>query len=238
MWIYYWLAIPSGMVLYGLPSTQEVTLEMMKAHGAAVVRGRDAAGISIPVIVDMPYGTYEASDAQALETARALIEASGADGVKLEGGLRMASRIRAITDAGIAVMGHIGLLPQSAPDEGGYKIKGKTPEGVTRLLEDGRAVQEAGAFSVVIEGTIEEAAAEITQALSIPTIGIGASAACGGQVLVTEDMLGLLHGQKPKFAKEYKTLRNDISKAAQAYAHDVRIGAFPSDAYLYKGSKK
>ena len=224
-----------GMVLYGMDSTQGVSIEMMIAHGCAVLRGR--AGHKVPVIIDMPYGSYEASDALALENARRLMHETGANGVKLEGGVCMAGRIQAFTGANIPVMAHIGLLPQSAPDEGGYKIKGKTPEGLAQLLEDGRAVQKAGAFAVVIEGTIENSAREVTKALDIPTIGIGASPACSGQILVAEDMLGLLHSRKPKFAKEYACLRDDIEVAAKRFADDVRGQVFPSNAHLYKGEK-
>ncbi|MBX2833343.1 MAG: 3-methyl-2-oxobutanoate hydroxymethyltransferase [Micavibrio sp.] len=218
-----------GMTLYGMDSTQGVSLDMMINHGAAVVRGCTGK----PVIVDMPYGSYEKSDEEAVKNAQRIITETGADAVKLEGGAHMASRVRAITDAEIAVCGHIGLLPQSAPDEGGYKIKGKDDDQIQNLISDAQALESAGAFAFVIEGTIEDAAAQITRAVNIPTIGIGASAACDGQVLVSEDLLGLLHGHRPKFAPDYAGLAGIIDEALERFADDVRTRKFPSPDHLY-----
>jgi len=218
-----------AMVLHGHDTTLGATMEMMILHGKAVMRGaRNAC-----VVVDMPAGSYEDSPGQALASARRLFEETGCHAVKLEGGTDMADRIAAIVEAGIPVMGHIGLQPQSVEKEGGYKIKGKTDESVAKLLEDARAVEQAGAFSVVIEGTMEPVAAEITRILSIPTIGIGASAACDGQVLVIDDAVGLTVDRVPKFVKEYADLRNEIAKAAMSYAAEVRARAFPTPDHVF-----
>lgn len=218
-----------AMVLHGHDTTLGATMEMMILHGKAVMRGaRNAC-----VVVDMPAGSYEDSPGQALASARRLFEETGCHAVKLEGGTDMADRIAAIVEAGIPVMGHIGLQPQSVEKEGGYKIKGKTDESVAKLLEDARAVEQAGAFSVVIEGTMEPVAAEITRILSIPTIGIGASAACDGQVLVIDDAVGLTVDRVPKFVKEYADLRNEVAKAAMSYAAEVRARAFPTPDHVF-----
>ncbi|MET3790441.1 3-methyl-2-oxobutanoate hydroxymethyltransferase [Aquamicrobium terrae] len=218
-----------AMVLHGHDTTLGATMEMMILHGKAVMRGaRNAC-----VVVDMPAGSYEDSPRQALASARRLFEETGCHAVKLEGGTDMADRIAAIVEAGIPVMAHIGLQPQSVEKEGGYKIKGKTDESVAKLLEDARAVEQAGAFSVVIEGTMEPVAAEITRILSIPTIGIGASAACDGQVLVIDDAVGLTVDRVPKFVKEYADLRNEVAKAAMSYAAEVRARAFPTPDHVF-----
>ncbi|MDH5723262.1 MAG: 3-methyl-2-oxobutanoate hydroxymethyltransferase [Alphaproteobacteria bacterium] len=222
-----------GMVLYGLPSTENVTLDMMIAHGKAVTcKPRQAV-----IIVDMPCGSYEAHKELALRNARRIMDTTGCDGVKLEGGKNMAATIAHLVENNIPVMGHIGLMPQSANKEGGYMVKGKTDEEIKRLLEDAKAIEDAGAFSFVIEATIEDVARTITQSVSIPTIGIGASAACDGQVLVTEDMLGMLTGHTPKFVKKYADLAEEISCAVESYANEVRSRKFPSGEYLY-GMKK
>lgn len=222
-----------GTVLYGMDNTTGVSLEMMIEHGRAVMRAKP----DVPVIVDMPFGTYEDGPEQALRHARRIMEETGADGVKLEGGVQMRDQIAAITGAGIAVMGHIGLLPQSVVREGGYKIKGKDEAQIAALVADAQAVEAAGAFAVVIEGTVAQAASTATRAVGIPTIGIGGSPECDGQILVSEDMLGMLHGHKPKFVREYAHLRDDISAAAAQYAADVRARRFPGPDNLY-GVKK
>jgi 3-methyl-2-oxobutanoate hydroxymethyltransferase len=219
-----------GMVLYGMDNTLGVDIETMIRHGQAVMRG---AGDAF-VVVDMPYGTYEECPSLATENAHFLAEKTGCHAVKLEGGVDMVSKIVAIRQSGIEVMAHIGLQPQSVVAEGGYKIKGKTEDEVQRVLDDARAVAEAGAFAVVVEGTLPDLAAKVTEAINIPTIGIGASAACDGQVLVTEDMLGLSGGYVPKFVKQYAGLERVVNDAAAAYAGDVRSGAFPSEDQLYK----
>lgn len=218
-----------GMVLYGLPDTTGVTLDMMIAHGAALVRGAKTACR----VVDMPFGTYEHSVQDALKNARRILEETGCDAVKLEGGEIMAPAIRAIVDAGIPVMAHIGLQPQSSPAEGGFKIKGRTDEEVMRLLADAKAVEEAGAFCVVIEGTIEPVSRKLTAAITIPTIGIGASPACDGQILVTEDLLGLTPRQ-PKFVRKYADFSHVIKQAVKNYAEDVKSRRFPGPDNLYK----
>ena len=222
-----------GTVLYGMNNTTGVSIDIMIAHGKAVMR----AAPGVPVIVDMPYGTYEDNPRQAVDTAQRIINATGAQGVKLEGGVLLASHIKAVVEAGIPVMGHIGLQPQSVEIEGGYKIKGKTEEDTQRLIKDAKALEEAGCFAFVLEGTIADAAATISAAVNIPSIGIGASVACDGQILVSEDMLGLLGGNTPKFVKHYADLAAAIDEACARYVSDVKAGAFPSDDYLY-GVKK
>jgi 3-methyl-2-oxobutanoate hydroxymethyltransferase len=184
------------------------------------------------VVVDMPAGSYEDSAAQAVTSAQRIIGETGCQAVKLEGGVDMADQIAAIVAAGIPVMGHIGLLPQSVEKDGGYKIKGRTDEAIAALMADAFAVEKAGAFSVVIEGTIETVAADITRRIAIPTIGIGASVACDGQVLVLEDMLGL--SPKPaKFVRRYGNLGPAIEEAVATYAADVRSRAFPAAEHVY-----
>ena len=223
-----------GTVLYGMNNTTGVTLDMMINHGKAVMR----ANPDCTVIVDMPFGTYEDNPEQALETAQRIMAETGAHGVKLEGGVDMKAQIAAITSADIPLMAHIGLLPQSVVKEGGYKIKGKDEAQITALLDDAKAVSEAGAFAVVIEGTIADAAEQVTNTIDIPTIGIGASPACDGQILVIDDLLGILHDRPPKFVTEYAVLRDDIEAAVARWTTDVRDGAFPAAENLYTGKKK
>lgn len=217
-----------GMVLYGMDSTREVTLDMMIAHGKAVMRRREGACI----IVDMPFGTYEGCKDQALKNAQRVMDETLCDGIKLEGGTEIAPTIKHLTERGIPVMAHIGLMPQSVAD-GKFQVQGKTVEQSTKLLADAKAVETAGAFAVVIEGTIEPVAAHITQILAIPTIGIGASAACDGQILVTEDMIGLPDTRAPKFVKQYTDIKPIISKAVAKYSAEVRSRAFPGPQQLY-----
>jgi len=217
-----------GMVLYGYPDTLSVTLDMMIAHGAAVVRSTAAALI----VVDMPFGTYEQSPEQALQNVQRVIDATGCDAVKLEGGAAMAPTIRYLTDNDIPVMGHIGLLPQSVEKMGGYKIQGRDEATAQQLIIDAKAVAEAGAFALVIEGTVEPVARAITAAVTIPTIGIGASAACDGQVLVINDVLGLTP-KPPRFAKKFTDLAPLIDAAAKTYADDVRARRFPAAEHVF-----
>ncbi len=219
-----------GMALYGMEDTLGVTLDIMINHGKAVMRGAELAC----VVVDMPYGTYEDNSDDALKNAKRIIDETGCHAVKLEGGVDVADTIAHLVENGVPVMAHIGLQPQSVRKEGGYRVKGKTDEDAARLIKDAQAIEKAGAFSVVIEGTIESVSADITKTIGIPTIGIGASASCDGQVLVSEDMLGLTVGHVPKFAREYAHLRDEITRAATAYAADVRSRAFPADAEIYK----
>jgi 3-methyl-2-oxobutanoate hydroxymethyltransferase len=219
-----------AMVLHGHENTLGATMDMMILHGKAVMRGvRNAC-----VVIDMPAGSYEESPEQALASARRIFEETHCHAVKLEGGADMADRIAAIVEAGIPLMGHIGLQPQSVEKEGGYKIKGRTDESIARLLDDARAVEQAGAFSLVIEGTLEPVAAQITRELAIPTIGIGASAACDGQILVIDDAVGLTVDRVPKFVKEYADLRNEVAKAAMSYAAEVRARAFPTADHVFR----
>ncbi|BCG80734.1 3-methyl-2-oxobutanoate hydroxymethyltransferase [Mesorhizobium sp. 113-3-3] len=222
-----------AMVLHGHETTLGASLEMMIAHGQAVMRGSAKAC----VVVDMPAGSYEDSAEQAVASARRIVDETGCQAVKLEGGVEMAAQIAAIVAAGIPVMGHIGLLPQSVEKDGGYKIKGRTDETIAALTADALAVEEAGAFSVVIEGTIEAVAADITRRIAIPTIGIGASGDCDGQILVIDDMVGLTVDRVPKFVKEYADLRGVIAHSAERYASDVRDRTFPGPTHVFSNSK-
>ncbi|QKC97102.1 3-methyl-2-oxobutanoate hydroxymethyltransferase [Mesorhizobium sp. NZP2298] len=221
-----------AMVLHGHETTLGASLEMMIAHGQAVMRGSARAC----VVVDMPAGSYEDSAAQAVASARRIVGETGCQAVKLEGGVDMALQIAAIVASGIPVMGHIGLLPQSVEKDGGYKIKGRTDETIAALMADALAVEKAGAFSTVIEGTIEAVAADISHRIAIPTIGIGASGDCDGQILVIDDMVGLTVDRVPKFVKEYADLRSLIAHAAERYASEVRNRTFPGPAHVFSGS--
>ncbi|RJF86881.1 3-methyl-2-oxobutanoate hydroxymethyltransferase [Oleomonas cavernae] len=219
-----------GMVLYGLPSTIGVTLDIMIAHGAAVVRGAHKA----LVVIDMPFGSYEESPEQAFRNAVRVLRETGAAAVKLEGGQVMAETISYLTRRGIPVMAHVGLLPQSVNVSGGYAALGTaSTEGWDRIVEDAVAVDKAGAFLVVVEAVSEPLAVRITDSISIPTIGIGASAHCDGQVLVIDDMLGM-SARTPKFVKRYAELGHAIDEAAARYAAEVRSRQFPSEEYTYK----
>jgi len=218
-----------AMTIYGLDSTVGISLDTMIAHGAAVVRGSKRACI----VIDLPAGTYEESADLAVETARRAVEETGAEGVKLEGGTAMAAQIAAIVEAGIPVLGHIGLLPQHAKGPGGFRVQGRDDDAFQAILEDAKAVEAAGAFATVAEATVEPLARAITEAISIPTIGIGASAACDGQILVVDDILGLYSAFKPKFVKRYADLGDAIEKAAADYAADVRARRFPGPDHVY-----
>jgi len=219
-----------AMVLHGHATTLGASLEMMIAHGQAVMRGSRRAC----VVVDMPAGSYESSAALALASARRIVEETGCQAVKLEGGVEVAAQIAAIVADGIPVMGHIGLQPQSVEKDGGYRIKGRTDENVAALFRDAEAVEKAGAFSFVIEGTVEAVAADLTRHISIPTIGIGASADCDGQILVSDDMVGLTVDRVPKFVKEYADLRSVVADAAKRYAAEVRSRQFPGPDHVFK----
>jgi 3-methyl-2-oxobutanoate hydroxymethyltransferase len=221
-----------GMVMYGMETTLGVTIDMMIAHGAAVMRGTERA----LVIVDMPFGSYEESPEVAFRNAVRIIKETGCTAVKLEGGKRVAETIRYLNERGIPVVAHIGLTPQSIQVMGGFKTQGRVEEEWAGIEEDALAVAEAGAFAVVVEGVAEPLAARITRIVDIPTIGIGASPACDGQILVLEDMLGL-SPKPPKFVKEFATLGDQISGAAEAYAREVRARTFPAVENTY-GMKK
>jgi len=213
-----------GMVLYGFDSTLPVTLDMMARHTEAVRRGAPDTFL----IADLPFGSYQSSKEQAFESSAVLLR-SGADAVKLEGGVVMAETISFLTARGVPVMGHIGLMPQSINQLGSYKAQGRDAGSAGTIKEDALAVEKAGAFSYVIEGIAESLAREITMQAKIPTIGIGASAFCDGQVLVTDDLLGIFSDFKPKFVRRYAELAPQISKAVAGYAEDVRDVRFPSD---------
>ncbi|HKL55820.1 MAG TPA: 3-methyl-2-oxobutanoate hydroxymethyltransferase [Roseovarius sp.] len=217
-----------GMVLHGLPSTLGVTMEMMILHGQAVARGLSRA----MMVVDMPFGSYEESPAQAFSNAARLMAETGAAAVKLEGGRHMADTIGFLVARGVPVMAHIGLTPQSINTLGGYKVQGRGG-AAEALLADARAVDQAGAFSVVLEKVPATLADEITAGISIPTIGIGASVGCDGQILVVDDMLGLFTAFKPKFVKRYGNLGEDGTAAIAAYAEEVRSRRFPAPEHVF-----
>ena len=219
-----------GQVIYGLPHTVGVTMEMMALHGAAVVRGSYHAA----VIVDMPFGSYEASAEQAFTNAARLLKETGAAAVKLEGGRALAPTIEFLTQRGIPVMGHVGLTPQAVNILGGYGVRGKSDEEAKAIVEDSIAVAQAGAFSLVIEGVLESIAIEVTNKVACPTIGIGASAQCDGQVLVTEDMLGMFE-RVPKFVKRYQDMAGVVEGAVKDYAGEVRSRSFPTTDQIYAG---
>ncbi|NJC32624.1 3-methyl-2-oxobutanoate hydroxymethyltransferase [Sphingomonas jejuensis] len=217
-----------GQVIYGLPSTLPVSLEMMAAHGAAVVRGSHHA----LVVIDMPFGSYERSPEQAFDSAARLLKETGAAAVKLEGGVAMAPTVAFLSARGIPVMGHVGLTPQAVNQLGGHRVQGRGDAAAARVTADARSIAEAGAFALVIEGVVEPLARTLTGEVACPTIGIGASAACDGQVLVAEDMLGLFE-RTPRFVRRYGRMAEEIGEAAAAYAADVRSRAFPGEAEIY-----
>jgi 3-methyl-2-oxobutanoate hydroxymethyltransferase len=218
-----------GMVVYGLDSTLPVTVDMMIAHGAAVVRGAGRAC----VIVDMPFGSYQETPAQAFRNAARIMAECGCAGVKLEGGAAMAETIHFMVERGIPVLGHVGLQPQSVNALGGFRAQGKSEPEALRLIADAHAVADAGAFGMVVEGTAEPVARRLTQEVTVPTIGIGASPACDGQILVTEDILGLFDMFQPRFVKRYANLAQSVADAAAAYAEDVRARRFPGPEHCY-----
>ncbi|MGS1007974.1 3-methyl-2-oxobutanoate hydroxymethyltransferase [Achromobacter anxifer] len=217
-----------AQTIYGLPSTVPVTLDLMIAHGAAVVRGSRRA----LVVVDMPFGSYEESPEQAFRSAARIMKETGAGAVKLEGGQSMAATVAYLSARGIPVMGHVGLTPQAVNILGGYGARGRGEAEYARIAADAAAVADAGAFSLVIEGVVEPLAASITEAVACPTIGIGASARCDGQVLVVDDMLGMFE-RTARFVKRYDDLAGRIQQAAQTYAGEVRARTFPESAHLY-----
>ncbi len=219
-----------GNVVLGYDDTVSVTMEDMIHHGAAVARGAKNA----LVVVDMPFMSYEVSVEEAVRNAGRLMKEGRAGAVKLEGGVRVAEQIRAIVKAGIPVMGHIGLTPQSINVFGGFKVQGKSEQAARALLADAKAVEEAGAFSVVIEAVPAALAQMITDAVSIPTIGIGAGAGCNGQILVYQDMLGMFSDFTPKFVKRYADVGGVMREAFSSYAAEVASGAFPTEEHTYK----
>lgn len=218
-----------GQVIYGLPSSVPVTLEMMAAHGAAVVRG----SYHSVVVVDMPFGAYEASPQQAFENAARLLKETGCAGVKLEGGEAMAETVAFLAARGIPVIGHVGLTPQAVNVLGGYNARGRSEAEARKIVADAKALDEAGAFAIVVEGVVEPIAIEVTKATSCPVIGIGGSSQCDGQVLVAEDMLGMFE-RVPRFVKRYAEVGETVTAAVARYAADVRARIFPGTEQTYQ----
>jgi len=218
-----------GQVIYGLPSTVPVTLDMMCNHGAAVVRGSWHALVA----VDMPFGSYEESPEQAFRNASRILKETGAAAVKLEGGEAMAETVAFLSARGIPVIGHVGLTPQAVNALGGYRARGRDDAEAAKILADAKAVAEAGCFLLVLEGVMEEVAVEATKAVACPTIGIGASAQCDGQILVTEDMLGLFE-RTARFVRKFGDLAGEISQAAETYAAEVKARSFPGEGQIYR----
>ncbi|WP_431283885.1 3-methyl-2-oxobutanoate hydroxymethyltransferase [Humitalea sp. 24SJ18S-53] len=222
-----------AQTIYGLPTTLPVTLDMMIAHGAAVVRGSRRC----LVVVDMPFGSYEESPQQAFRSAASLLRETGAGAVKLEGGVEMAETVAFLRSRGIPVMAHVGLTPQAVNVLGGYAARGRGDADYTKIFDDAVAVAQAGAFAVVIEGVVEPLALSIIEAIECPTIGIGASAKCDGQVLVVDDMLGMFD-RTARFVKSFDSLGARIDAAAEAYAASVRERRFPEQQHLYQPPSK
>lgn len=218
-----------GMVVLGYDSTVPVTLDEMAHHTRAVVRGTHRA----LVVADMPFGSYQANQDDAVTHAVRLMKDGGAHAVKLEGGGRSVALTERLVEAGVPVMGHVGLTPQSVHQLGGYRVQGRDEATAERLLADARALADAGAFAVVLECVPADLAGRITRAIDAPTIGIGAGPDCDGQVLVTTDLLGLSEGAKPRFVKAYANLREQIADAAKAYQAEVRDGAYPGPEHGY-----
>ena len=217
-----------GMVVHGLPSTVGVTLDMMILHGQAVMRGSQHA----LVVVDLPFGSYEESPQQAFRSASEILAKTGCQAVKIEAFAGVGQTISFLTDRGIPVMGHVGLRPQAVNVDGGFRAKGRTAAERDRVMAEALAADQAGAFAIVVEGVAPELADEITASVQAPTIGIGASPKCDGQILVTDDMVGLFDWT-PKFVRRYAKLREEIERAALGYAEDVRGGRFPDVAEMY-----
>ncbi len=218
-----------GMVVQGLPNTLPVTVDEICYHGRAVARATHRAH----VVGDMPFMSYQSSVERGLESAGHMLKTGGFEAVKLEGGQRFAEHVRAIVSAGIPVMGHVGLLPQSVHAMGGFRVQGKAEADAERVLADARAIADAGAYAIVLEGIPSELGQRITEAIAIPTIGIGAGPACDGQVLVCYDFLGMYPSLKPKFVKHFAELGAQIVSATQSYVKEVQDGSFPSAAQSF-----
>jgi 3-methyl-2-oxobutanoate hydroxymethyltransferase len=221
-----------GQVIYGLPSSVPVTLDMMAAHGAAVVRGSYHAVVT----VDMPFGSYEQSPQQAFANASRLLKETGCAAIKLEGGEAMAETVSFLVNRGIPVMGHVGLTPQAVNVLGGYNARGRGEAEASKIVSDAKALDDAGAFAVVVEGVVEPIAIEVTRAIACPAIGIGGSAQCDGQILVTDDMVGMFE-RVPRFVRRYAELGDQIADAAARYATDVRARNFPGVEQTYQPKK-
>jgi len=223
-----------AMVLYGMATTRTVDLDTMIRHGKAVA----GAARQAIVVVDMPFGTYEKDADAALANVRRVMAETGCDAVKMEGGARLAPIVRRIVESGIPVMGHVGLMPQQVRRAGEFRSKGHSEAERRRILKDALAIAAAGAFAIVVEGVVEQIAREITAATPVPIIGIGASPACDGQILVTEDMTGLFTDFRPKFVKRYADLGAALDRAVAAYADDVRTRRFPGPEHTFKPRRK
>ncbi len=223
-----------GMVLYGLDSTVGVTLDMMIAHGQAVMRGSEKAC----VVVDLPFGSYQESKEQAFSSAARILKETGCSAVKLEGGAEMAETVDFLTQRGIPVLGHVGLMPQLVNTMGGYRSLGRNDKEAAKIRRDAKAIDDAGAFAIVVEGTIEPLAREISASLRAPTIGIGASPACDGQILVSDDMLGIFSDFKPRFVKHFAELAPQMSAAFEAYANEVKARTFPGIEHTFQVKPK
>ncbi|MDX1738919.1 MAG: 3-methyl-2-oxobutanoate hydroxymethyltransferase, partial [Alphaproteobacteria bacterium] len=222
-----------GMVIYGMENTLAVSMDMMINHGKAVSNiTRNAL-----IVVDMPFGSFEESKEVAFRNAARLMAEGGANAVKIEGGRDVAPTIDFLTQRGIPVMAHVGLMPQRVQAMGGFRAQGKDDIAAREILEDAKAVEAAGAFSVVVEGVMEPVGRKITEELEIPTIGIGASPACDGQVLVIDDILGIFDEFKPKFVKRYANLATDINQAIETFCDEVRTGVFPSEEHVFRSKK-
>jgi 3-methyl-2-oxobutanoate hydroxymethyltransferase len=221
-----------GMVVHGLPNTVGVTMEMMILHGQAVMRGSKRA----MVVIDMPFGSYEGAKEVAYDNCARMMKETGAQAVKLESGPTVPETIAYLVQRGIPVMGHVGLRPQAVLTEGAFKAKGKTDDERLRVIAEAEATADAGAFAIVIEGTAEGVAREITETIDKPTVGIGASAACDGQILVTNDMLGMFDWT-PRFVRKYADLRGEIDRAVASYASDVKARRFPAEVETYFSKK-
>jgi len=222
-----------GMVVQGLPNTLPVTLEETCYHGRAVAR----AAVRAHVVGDMPFMSYQVSPAQAVESAGRLVKEGAFESVKLEGGEDMAEHVRRIVRAGVPVMGHVGLLPQSVHALGGFKVQGRGSEGAAKIVRDAVALEEAGVYAIVLEAVPPDVAEQVTSTVGVPTIGIGAGAACDGQVLVCTDLLGMSRGHAPRFTKRYAELGDAIVDAMQRYVSEVRSGAFPGPEHAYKENR-
>jgi 3-methyl-2-oxobutanoate hydroxymethyltransferase len=222
-----------AMTVYGFDNTLPIGLETMIAHGAAVVRSTERA----LVVVDLPFGSYQASPADAFRAAARVLAETGCTAVKLEGGEEMVETVAFLTARGVPVMGHVGLTPQAVNALGGYRSRGHAAGERDKIMRDGIAIAEAGAFSLVIEGVAESLARELTGTVAVPTIGIGGSLACDGQILVIDDMLGLFTEFTPKFVKRYRSLGDEIRSAAREYAEEVRQGRFPAAEHTYSAPR-
>jgi 3-methyl-2-oxobutanoate hydroxymethyltransferase len=219
-----------GMVVQGQGNTLTVTLEEMCYHGRAVARATRRAHL----VGDMPFMSYQVSPAHAVESAGRMLKEGAFESVKLEGGGEFAEHVRSLVRVGIPVMGHLGLLPQSVHALGGFHVQGRSAEAAQKMVRDAQALEEAGAYSIVLEAIPPDVAAEITAAVRVPTIGIGAGPSCDGQVLVISDLLGLARGQSPRFVKRYAELGDAVVRAVSAYVGEVRGGAFPAPEHTYK----